>query len=378
MTVPSVLAQEIGLASLLGNASMVLHDDGSIEFLAAGAATINGASIGTGTGNPIANNRILGNVSGVLAAPAALTAAQVKTLLGLAAIASSGSGADLSAASVANAALADVATATVKGRVTAGPGAPEDLTTAQVITLLGLAAIALSGSGADLGTGTVPLSAVATEADQTVVGNVSGGAASPIALSVAQLLTLIGVFGSAVNGLAPASGGGTTNFLRADGSWTTPPSGGTASEGALVGLTADATLTADNTLRTIAWTAEAYDDGYHAANAATIVIPAGKGGAGTRFRLDAGLSYDASVGGGIIQWILRHNTARVVGGYDGPASQASDNAQYQGISYIFEAPADGDTFDIVYGKNGTNSTLNHTFDGVAGEYTSFFSITKLK
>jgi hypothetical protein len=378
MTVPTVTPQEIGLASLLGNASMVLHDDGSIEFLAAGAATINGASIGTGTGNPIATARLLGNISGVTAAPSALTAAQVRTLLALAAIATSGSGADLSANTVANAKLAAVSTATFKGRVTAGSGDVEDLTAAQVRTALALAAIATSGSGADLGTGTVPLTAVATEADQTVLGNVSGGAASPIALSVAQLRTLIAVFGSAVTGLVPASGGGTTNFLRADGSWTTPPAGGTASEGCLVGLTADATLTADNTLRTIAWTAEAYDDGYHAANAATIVIPAGKGGAGTRFRVDAGLSYDASVGGGIIQWILRHNASRVVGGYDGPASQASDNAQYQGISYIFDAPADGDTFDVVYGKNGTNSTLNHTFDGVAGEYTSFFSITKIK
>lgn len=33
-------------------------------------------------------------------------------------------------------------------------------------------------------------------------------------------------FTSSTNGLVPASGGGTTNFLRADGSWATPPSGG--------------------------------------------------------------------------------------------------------------------------------------------------------
>jgi len=40
--------------------------------------------------------------------------------------------------SVTNAKLADVATATLKGRVTAGTGAPEDLTVGQVQTLLGI------------------------------------------------------------------------------------------------------------------------------------------------------------------------------------------------------------------------------------------------
>jgi len=43
--------------------------------------------------------------------------------------------------SVTNAKLADVATATLKGRVTAGTGAPEDLTVGQVQTMLGIAAL---------------------------------------------------------------------------------------------------------------------------------------------------------------------------------------------------------------------------------------------
>ena len=33
-------------------------------------------------------------------------------------------------------------------------------------------------------------------------------------------------FSSVVEGVVPASSGGTTNFLRADGIWTSPPSGG--------------------------------------------------------------------------------------------------------------------------------------------------------
>jgi hypothetical protein len=95
---------------------------------------------------------------------------------GLATIATSGSGADLTAASVTNAKLANVATATIKGRTTAGTGSPEDLTGTQATALLD-------------------------------------------------------AFTSSLKGLAPASGGGTTNFLRADGTWAAPSGGGGVSDG---------------------------------------------------------------------------------------------------------------------------------------------------
>jgi hypothetical protein len=67
---------------------------------------------------------------------------------------------------VTNAKLANMATATFKGRTTAGTGDPEDLTATQATALLN-------------------------------------------------------TFTDTEKGLAPASGGGTTNFLRADGTWTT-------------------------------------------------------------------------------------------------------------------------------------------------------------
>jgi len=38
--------------------------------------------------------------------------------------------------------------------------------------------------------------------------------------------TNLPVFGTATKGVAPASGGGTTNYLRADGNWASPPGGG--------------------------------------------------------------------------------------------------------------------------------------------------------
>ena len=51
---------------------------------------------------------------------------------------------------VTNAKAADMAVNTIKGRITAGTGDPEDLTAAQARTVLGLATVATSGSAADL------------------------------------------------------------------------------------------------------------------------------------------------------------------------------------------------------------------------------------
>lgn len=72
---------------------------------------------------------------------------------------------------------------------------------------------------------TVSLSNLVTIANNTVLGNISGGAASPSALTQAQLTALINTFSSSLSGAVPASGGGTTNFLRADGTWAAPGGG---------------------------------------------------------------------------------------------------------------------------------------------------------
>jgi hypothetical protein len=59
----------------------------------------------------------------------------------------------------------------------------------------------------------------------SVVGNASGSSAAPAALTQTQLTALVNPFSSSLSGAAPSSGGGTTNFLRADGNWSVPPSG---------------------------------------------------------------------------------------------------------------------------------------------------------
>lgn len=89
----------------------------------------------------------------------------------------------IDAGAVDNTKLADMATARIKGRATAGTGDPEDLTGTQATALLD-------------------------------------------------------TFTSGAKGLVPASGGGTTNFLRADGTWTTSAPTTTDVLAAIAGATA--------------------------------------------------------------------------------------------------------------------------------------------
>jgi hypothetical protein len=118
-----------------------------------------------------AQQTVIGNTSGTN------TGDQTITLTGD--VTGSGTGsfaATIAADAVTNSKLANMATARFKARITAGSGDPEDLTGTQATTLLD-------------------------------------------------------TFTSSLKGLAPASGGGTTNFLRADGTWAAPAGGGGVSDG---------------------------------------------------------------------------------------------------------------------------------------------------
>ena len=111
----------------------------------------------------------------------------------------------IGAGQVVDSNLASMPQGTIKGRAAgAGSGAPGNLTAAQVLALIGL----------------IPNTSLANMPASTVKGSVAGG--PPDDLTAAQLRTIIGNVSSATAGLAPASGGGTVNFLRADGTWTSP------------------------------------------------------------------------------------------------------------------------------------------------------------
>lgn len=95
-------------------------------------------------------------------------------------------------------------------------------------------AITLTGNVTGSGTGSI-ITAIAPNvvtntmlvgmAANTLKGNGTGGTASPTDLTFTQVTASLNVFSSTLKGLVPLSGGGTTTFLRADGTWATTLSG---------------------------------------------------------------------------------------------------------------------------------------------------------
>lgn len=93
----------------------------------------------------------------------------------------------------------------------------------QTITLTG----DVTGSGtasiaATIANNAVTLAKMAQVATSTILGRVTAGTGNVEALTGTQATTLLNTFTSTLKGLAPASGGGTVNFLRADGTWAAP------------------------------------------------------------------------------------------------------------------------------------------------------------
>ena len=73
--------------------------------------------------------------------------------------------------------------------------------------------------------GNVSNAKMSNMAANTLKGNNTAGAAAPLDLTAAQATALLNLFSNTLQGLTPASGGGTTNFLRADGTWAAPAAG---------------------------------------------------------------------------------------------------------------------------------------------------------
>lgn len=94
----------------------------------------------------------------------------------------------------------------------------------QTITLTG--DVTGSGTGsfvATIAANVVTNAKLAQMATHTIKGNATGGTANAADLTGTQVTALLDAFTTSLQGLAPASGGGTTNFLRADGTWAAPP-----------------------------------------------------------------------------------------------------------------------------------------------------------
>lgn len=269
-----------------GGGSLTDGDKGDITVASSGTSwTIDAGTITLAKMANLAANSIIGNNTGVSATPIALTASQVKALLAIASSDVSGLG-SLATASSVN--LSSQATGTLQaaqfpaltGDVTTSAGAvattiasgavslgkmanlaansiignntgvsatPIALTAAQVKTLLAVSLSTdvggtLQAAQAPAHTGDVTSSAgslALTIANNAVtlakfqqiatasfIGRTTASTGNAEVLTATQATALLDTFTSSLKGLVPSSGGGTTNFLRADGTWATPAGGG--------------------------------------------------------------------------------------------------------------------------------------------------------
>ncbi len=239
-TTGEVKLRSNGVTQVVGGGGGVADGDkGDVTVSGAGAVwTIDAGVVTLSKMAALATSTILGRATAGTGVPEALAASQVRTIL-----------------NVANGATANSADATLLARA-------NHTGTQAAGTITGLAAIATSGSASDLGSGTLPaarfddtahgtraggaLHAGATTsvagfmsgADKTKLDGIATGAQVNVATDLAYTASsrlLASSTGADVNlplvtsgdaGLAPASGGGTTNFLRADGTWVVPGGGG--------------------------------------------------------------------------------------------------------------------------------------------------------
>lgn len=234
----------------------------------------------------------------------------------------------------------------------------------QTITLTG----DVTGSGTGSFAATIANNAVtnaklAQMAAHTFKGNNTGSTANALDLTATQLTAELNLFTSTLQGLAPLSGGGTTNFLRADGTWAAPAgSGGTVTSVAVSGgttglttsggpITTSGTITLAGTLAianggTGQTTANPAFNALSPMTTAGDIIYGGTSGAGTR--LAAGTATQVLHGGTTPSWSAVSLTADVSGVLPVANGGTATSTAFTSGSVIF-AGASG-----VYSQNNAN------------------------
>lgn len=235
-------------------------DKGDIS-VTAGAWVIDAATVGNPKLANIAGNRFKGRVGGASGAPQDLTAAQARTVLASDAgsgtdwLRSDGTWATIAPPVAANGLPVGGATGFILAKnsvadfdttwvtpPTGGGGAGGTLTDGDKgdITVSNAGATwvidPLAVTAGKIAGGTVTNAKLATVATQTIKGRVSAGTAVPEDLTPAQARTVI----------CSDSGGGTVNYLRADGTFNAPAGGGGGSSADLITFAGSTNLSATN------------------------------------------------------------------------------------------------------------------------------------
>ena len=220
------------LDGIAAGANAYVHPNhtGEVTSTGDGATVIAAGAVTNAKLAAMVTNTVKVNATASTAAPSDLTIG-ANTVLGRQGgniVAATVATAQIANSAVSNAKLANMNANTVKVNNTTAAAAPVDLAvgTNAVIGRQGGNIVAAQVATDQVADNAVTNAKAADMAPATIKGRATAGTGDPEDLTGTQATALLDTFTSAAKGLAPASGGGTTNFLRADGTWAAPPGGG--------------------------------------------------------------------------------------------------------------------------------------------------------
>ena len=227
-----------GISQVIGATGGGISDGDKGEVTVTGSGTvwtIDAGAVTLAKMAPVATASIFGRTTAGTGTPEALTAVQARAVLNVASGATANS-ADAVLLDRANHTGAQVST-TISDFIEAAQdaiGAMVNPTLIYTDATPSLARAALTGdvtapvgsNATTIANDAVTNAKLANMNAATIKGNNTGVAGDPLDLTGTQTTAMLDTVTPALKGLAPASGGGTTNFLRADGTWAAPAGGG--------------------------------------------------------------------------------------------------------------------------------------------------------